>query len=401
MRATLTTALSSMLAVQTMTSMAVFTVAVFAPAAAADIGVDATYIGAFTSIAYSVAMVAGLAAGALVARYGAVRVCQLTMLCVAAGMAAIVLASPVAAVVCAVFIGMAYGPGSPASAHVLTGVSSPGRRPLIFSVRQTGVPLGGLLAGAAVPSLVVLFGWKGAALAVGAVALAVLAAIQPAREAFDADRRPDLPLAVAGIAAPLKLLRADPMLRALAAAGFAYAGCQMSVAAFFVLYLTDALGMPLIQAGLVLAVVQAGGIAGRLFWGALSGSMISARAVLAGLGVMMAASLGATEVLTADWPPALLTILALALGASSFGWNGVYLSEVVSRAPAGAIGQATGAVQFVMFAGVVVMPPGFGALVAFTDSYTIAFLAVAAVALGTGVALMHAYKAAPGPAVRT
>ena len=62
MRATLTTALSSMLAVQTMTSMAVFTVAVFAPAAAADIGVDATTIGAFMSIAYTVAMVAGLAA---------------------------------------------------------------------------------------------------------------------------------------------------------------------------------------------------------------------------------------------------------------------------------------------------------------------------------------------------
>ena len=115
MRATLTTALSSMLAVQTMTSMAVFTVAVFAPAAAADIGVDATYIGAFMSIAYSVAMVAGLAAGTLLARYGALRVCQLTMGCVAAGMTAIVFASPLAAVACAVFIGMAYGPGHPAS----------------------------------------------------------------------------------------------------------------------------------------------------------------------------------------------------------------------------------------------------------------------------------------------
>ncbi len=391
MRATLTTALSSMLAVQTMTSMAVFTIAVFAPAAAADIGVDATYIGAFMSIAYSVAMVAGLAAGTLLARYGALRVSQLTMLCVAAGMAAIVLASPLAAVACAVFIGMAYGPGSPTSAHVLTGVSSPRRRPLIFSIRQTGVPLGGLLAGAAVPAIVVLFGWRGAALAVGGLALLVLAAVQPVRRAFDADRRPDLPLAVAGIAAPLKLLRADPMLRALAAAGFAYAGCQTSVAAFFVLYLTDALGMPLIQAGLVLAVVQAGGIAGRLFWGALSGSVVSARAVLAGLGVMMAACLGAF--VTADWPPALLTILALGIGASSFGWNGVYLSEVASRAPEGNIGEATGAVQFVMFAGVVIVPPGFGALVAVTHSYSTAFLAVAAVALGTGLYLRHAYTA--------
>ena len=393
MRATLTTALSSMLAVQTMTSMAVFTVAVFAPAAAADIGVDATTIGAFMSIAYTVAMVAGLAAGTLLARYGALRVSQLTMLCVAAGMAAIVLASPLAAVACAVFIGMAYGPGNPASAHVLSRVSSPARRPLIFSIRQTGVPLGGLLAGAAVPSIVLLFGWRGAALAVGGLALVVLAAVQPVRNAFDADRRPDLPLAVAGMAAPLKLLRTDPMLRALAAAGFAYAGCQTSVAAFFVLYLTDALGMPLIRAGLVLAVVQAGGIAGRLLWGAVAGSVVSARAVLAGLGVMMAACLAATALLTPAWPPALLTILALALGVSSFGWNGVFLSEVASRAPEGAIGQATGAVQFVMFGGVVVMPPAFGVLVAVTHGYAAAFLAIAAVALGTGLYLRRAYTA--------
>ena len=393
MRATLTTALSSMLAVQTMTSMAVFTVAVFAPAAAADIGVDATTIGAFMSIAYTVAMVAGLAAGTLLARYGALRVSQLTMLCVAAGMAAIVLASPLAAVACAVFIGMAYGPGNPASAHVLSRVSSPARRPLIFSIRQTGVPLGGLLAGAAVPSIVLLFGWRGAALAVGGLALVVLAAVQPVRDAFDADRRPDLPLAVAGMAAPLKLLRTDPMLRALAAAGFAYAGCQTSVAAFFVLYLTDALAMPLIQAGLVLAVVQAGGIAGRLLWGAVAGSVVSARAVLAGLGVMMAACLAATALLTPAWPPALLTLLALAIGVSSFGWNGVFLSEVASRAPEGAIGQATGAVQFVMFGGVVVVPPAFGALVAVTHGYAAAFLAIAAVALGTGLYLRRAYTA--------
>ena len=67
---------------------------------------------------------------------------------------------------------------------------------------------------------------------------------------------------------------------------------------------------------------------------------------------------------------------------------------VASRAPEGAIGQATGAVQFVMFAGVVVVPPGFGVLVALTHSYATAFLAVAAVAMGTGLYLGKAYKAA-------
>ncbi len=46
-----------------------------------------------------------------------------------------------------------------------------------------------------------------------------------------------------------------------------------------------------------------------------------------------------------------------------------------------------------MFAGVVVVPPGFGALVAVTHSYATAFLAIAAVALGTGLYLGRAYTA--------
>ena len=157
-----------MLGVATMTSMSVFTVAVFAPAAAKDIGVDATYIGAFTGVVYLVAMGSGLISGALTDRYGAMRLSQATMLFTALGMAVFTFATPWAAVVSAIFLGLGYGPINPASAHVLMGVSTPRWRPLMFSIKQTGVPLGGLLAGALVPWLVVELGWREAALIVGA-----------------------------------------------------------------------------------------------------------------------------------------------------------------------------------------------------------------------------------------
>lgn len=383
-----TFAVSSMLGVTTMTSMSVFTVAVFAPEAAREIGVDPTYIGVFTAVVYMAAMGSGLATSSFIARYGAIRVCQATMLLSAAGMAAITLASPWAAVVCALLLGLGYGPINPASAHVLMKVTSPKWRPLIFSIKQTGVTLGGLAAGVIVPLLVISIGWKGAAFFVGAVSLAIMAAIQPIRQAVDADRRADERLAF-GLAASLGLILDHAQLRKLAVTGFAFAGCQVSVGAFFVVYLTESLAMPLVQAGLIFATVQGGGIFGRIFWGMVSDRAISSRWVLAGLGILIALSVSGLNMMNEDWPFIALAALGATVGLCSFGWNGVYLSEVARLAPDGKAGEATGSVQFIMYGGVVFVPPAFGAIVALMHSYTVAFLLVAALAGAAGLYMMH------------
>ena len=66
--------------IQTLAATAMFGVSVVAPAAAPDIGVEATHVGTFTAIAYGSGLVAGLITGALADRYGAIRVSQLTMI---------------------------------------------------------------------------------------------------------------------------------------------------------------------------------------------------------------------------------------------------------------------------------------------------------------------------------
>lgn len=378
-------AVSSMLGVTTMTSMSVFTVAVFAPAAAKDIGVEATTIGAFTSIVYLIAMGSGLVSSAMTDRYGAIRVCQATMLFAALGMAAFTIATPWAAVLAAVLLGMGYGPVNPVSAQVLMGVSTPRWRPLMFSIKQTGVTLGGLLAGALVPWLVVEMGWRAAALAVGAGAVLLLVAMQPLRQAFDGDRRAVAAPPGLGMAALVRLAFAHRALRRLAAVGFAYAGCQVSVGAFFVVYMTEALGFPLLEAGAVFAVMQGGGIFGRLFWGAVSDRVAPARWVLAGLGLLMAACVIGLTAATADWPFWALAALGAGVGLSNFGWNGVYLAEVARLAPDGRVAEATGSVQFIMYGGVMAVPPLFGAGVVLLGGYTAPFLAVAGLAAAAGL----------------
>ncbi len=378
----------AMLAVLTMGSMANFTVAVVAPEAAPDIGVAATYIGVFTSIVYIFAMLSGTITGTFIFRYGAVRVCQFTMLAAAAGMVAIALASPLMAVVSAVLLGLAYGPFNPASAHVLNEVATARSRPLIFSIKQTGVPLGGGLAGAMVPLLVVVFGWQVATLTVGAIALTVMVLVQPLRRTFDADRKPNWPLRSASVIAPLRLVFADRKLRKFSIAGFAYSGCQVSVGAFFVVYLAQALTMSLVQAGLVFACVQAGGIFGRIFWGVIADRWLSTRMLLVALGLLIAICLVTTASFTTNWPLAVIMAVGFVLGASSFGWVGIYLSEIAKLAPEGKVGEATGGTQFIYFGGVVIVPPCFGALVNLTGSYMFAFLAIAALAIVNSFYLM-------------
>jgi hypothetical protein len=52
---------------------------------------------------------------------------------------------------------------------------------LTFSIKQTGVPAGGAIAGALVPALILAFGWRASAIAIGVGCLALALAIEPWR----------------------------------------------------------------------------------------------------------------------------------------------------------------------------------------------------------------------------
>ena len=76
------------LAVQALTSMAMIAPSVMAPVAAPELGVSPQGIGWFVALEYLFGMVSGLACGALIGRYGPLRVCQISVCLAAAGLAA-------------------------------------------------------------------------------------------------------------------------------------------------------------------------------------------------------------------------------------------------------------------------------------------------------------------------
>ncbi len=370
------------LAIQALVSMASLAVPAMAPAVAAALRVSPTLVGAYVACVYVGAVLASLASGPMVLRFGAIRVSQAGLLLCALGLALLALVSSVpAAVAAAVLVGLGYGPITPASSHLLAKTTPAHRASLVFSVKQTGVPLGGVMAGALVPPLVLAGGASTALLATAAGCLACAALAQPLRAALDADRQPGRRLNVSSLAGPLHLVVSQPELRRLASFSFVFSTVQMCLASFLVTYLHETLGLGLVAAGAALAVAQAGGVAGRVLWGYITDRWLDPRRMLAFLSALMAVSAAGTAALQVGVPWPVLLLLVIAFGASATGWNGVYLAEVARLSPPGMASAATGGALAVTFLGVVLGPVLFAALSGATGSYRAGYAALVLPAL--------------------
>ena len=386
-------------AIQAMVSMALLTLPAMAPAVARALAVPSTLVGAYVALCYFAAMLSSLVGGTLVRRLGAIRVSQLGLGLCAVGLALCALPWLPAVALGALCIGAGYGPITPASSHLLALTTPAHRMSLVFSIKQTGVPAGGMLAGALVPGLSLWLGWQGTLLAVAGVCALCAALAQPLRAALDADRQPAQPLALQALFKPIGMVLGQPSLRALAACSFLFSAVQVSTTAYMVTYLNESLGMTLLAAGAALSVSQLAGVVGRIAWGAVADRGVGPRNTLMLLATLMMAGSVLTALLQPQWPTLLIWAIVALLGASAIGWNGVYLATVARQAPPGQAGVATGGTLLFTFMGVVCGSPAFGALAGASGSYRIAFAALALpAALALGLLVWRAAQARREPA---
>ena len=383
-------ALVATLAIQMFTSLAATAPAVLAPELADDMGFTPKLIGVFVGLVYVGAMLASLASAGFIERYGAIRVSQVCVLLCGVGivMVGVLPASGAGLLVAAAFlIGLGYGPITPASSQILVRTTPPAQMALMFSIKQTGVPAGAALAGALLPVASLAMGWRAALVTVGIVGLGVAVAAQSTRRALDTDRMPGQAFSLSVIGARLRLLARSPRLAELALLGFGYAAVQVCLTSFLVVFLHGALRWSLVACGLALTVATMSGVIGRIVWGALADRALAPRRVLSLIGLLAGLCAIAMAYATPAWPTWIVLTVAALFGGTAIGWNGVQLSELARRAPAGSAGAITGASGFVTFAGVVVGPPLFATLAALTDGYRTGFLALATVSLASAAVL--------------
>lgn len=379
--------LLAMLSLQVVGAIATQTAPVLAPAAAADFGVPLAYIGIYTSISYAMSMLGGLLGGPLVLRIGSIGTAIVGCGLFLGGLAAFTVTVPAMGAVSAFLVGLGYGLVNPTSSHILARQSPPKRRAFVFSLKQTGVPIGGTATGILLPLIALTFGWRAAALAAGSLAILLALAMVPMRARFDGDRNPHQRIAIKGFVTPLLSILRERGLRAISIAGFAYASAQVCIITYLVVYLTHVIGLSLVDAGLAFAAFQAGGFAGRVGWGAIADWLIPTARLYALLGVLMCIGLSTAAAITADWPLGAICAVTFLIGTGVLGWNGIYLSEIARMAPGGRISETTGGAQFFMFFGPVVVPPLFGLLAETTD-YATAYLVIAAATVCSSLYLL-------------
>ena len=376
-----------MLATQTLATMAAYSLPAVAPAVARDLGVPGALVGVFISTVYGVGIVSAFLSPAFIARYGAVRVGQWVLASTLAMLAAAAAGSVASIALGAVLLGLTYGATAPASAHLLVPRTPPGVMNLVLSLRQIGVPLGGVLAGLAMVPLTLAVGWREALVWLAAPVAALLVLLQIPRERWDAGRDPARRIGGRHLTEPFALLAENAAFRRLAFASFVYSGLQLIFIAFMTVHLTSRAGFSLVAAGQALAVYQLSGAASRPVWGWLADRVSPARVLLAIQGLVMCGAAIVAGRFAPDWPQPLVLAVCAVAGATASGFTGIAYAEW-ARLGGGRRTEATGLGAGIMFTGVLTMPSAFSIAVAVSGDYPVPYAVAGLLAAAAGLLLL-------------
>ena len=298
------------------------------------------------------------------------------LLLLSIGLAARNLATLVALLVASAAV---YGIANPAANQALADLGDPRRRALLFGLKHAGIPSSTLLAGLAVPAVVVTAGWRTAYVAASLVAVVVLVLVPrtlPAPHPSEA-----LP---AGRALTVRELLAM-------AAGSAFATWGPIALSTFLVAAAVEQGFSPSAAGLLLFVGSGTSIAARVVAGEatdrLGGRGFAGMATMAGVGAVVFLTL----------PPAsgaAFAVLIVVAFATGWGWPGLMTFAVVN-ANAGTVAASSSITQAGVFVGAGVGPLLLGAIVGsfgFDAAWLVASGGLAASAAGVatvGVRTRH------------
>jgi MFS family permease len=385
-------ALGAMFFQQTFVALGRALPAVIAPAIITDLHLDAAWIGVYFGVMALSALISQLGCGSFIVRYGALRVSQIALLMLAVGMGLAALGTPLPLLLSAVIAGGGGAVSTPASSHLLSRCTSPRYLPLVFSIKQTAVPAGLLLAGMLGPLVTEWTGWRTTMLACGAACAILFVLLQPLRNRFDDDRVPTRSFRLSDFKSTLTVVLATPRLRALSFACLAFNGVQAVFTAYFVTYLTT-IGYTPVAAGFLFSVAVAVAVPGRILWGWIGSSFVSPSLVMAGLALGMAVSVALLAFSSAGWPALLVGLIACVLSATALSWHGVLLAETATASPEDMRGGVTGGVLSFGQVGALILPLVYSGFLDLTGSYGIGFIACGLPALLVGVQLLR--KRAP------
>jgi len=345
---------------------------------AGEFGVPAAAIGYQVGLAYLSAMLCTLYSGNVTAALGARGALVASMILAAAGSLATTAFTIYGLILGTVLLGLAHGLVNPPAAVLLSHAGKEGRRSFLFSIRQTGTPLGGLAVALITPWLAESFGWRAAGYALAFVAVVIGLCTWLIARGWDATSSTERRRFSLNPLKGLATVARSGKLRVLAFVAMCYAGVQVCLVTFLSPFLVKDIGLSLILAGWLVAMAQASGGFGRPFWGLIADLSASNLAIQRIIGIVAACSalvLATISEANSIW---LLCVLVAIFGATAVGWNGVFAAEVVRVSPRSETPQAMAGSLFFTFASAVILPAVFALIYETVNSYsaTIALLGV-------------------------
>jgi MFS family permease len=382
--------LVAMLVVQTAVSFLSRIPPTLAPTLGPRVGWPAESVGYLTALISGGSIFVLLLAAPLQRRLGSMRTLQIGMALGVAGALLCALPSAGALVVGSLIIGLSIGPPSTAGMDVLQRYAPPSHRNLLFSVKQAGVPLGGVAAGLLLPGAAQWLGLEGAILVAAALGAAALSAVQPWRRRVDAQRDRTLRLrwrhfgSMDALRRPLQTLVAMPGMRRMGIVGGCLATGQSTWFAFLVTYLVSQLGWSLVAAGGQFALMQTVSVLGRPLAGFASDRLRDGLRVLRWMAAASALTTLAFAFCTPAWPAWAVVTLSVLGGLTVASWNGVLFAEMARIAPRESLNEAMAGATLLLLIAYVMAAVLFSVVLAVGGGYRLAFVMVAAL---TSVAL--------------
>jgi MFS family permease len=350
------------------------------------------YVSATVSVGICWCLACG---GPMLDHHGPIRTLQLGLASI--GLGIIFLSQPVVGLgfLGALLVGLGLAPNNPAGSTMLMRTAPARHRNLIFSIRQAGVPLGGVIAGVTVAPMVIGFGFASTAWVIAAIVGLILLIVQPFQKRLDAERGRANPAWVRTFLSPsalrksARIIRSHPSLPLITGIGISFSISQASVQAFTATYLVTQRAKDLAEAGYFVAILLAASTVARIALGWLADRWRRGPLLLCLL--LLAASLAlALMVWSAAAPPWVLYGCVAFVGATSLGWNGIYMAELARLAPPELIGDVTSAANLFGFAGSLCGPLIFALIARQTGSFDWPYLLVAAQLMAFGIfALWH------------
>ena len=383
-RVILTVATAAMLVQQAFAYVCQIVMPVLADRLADDFDISPAWLGLYLFIQNVMSIITAIGCGSFILRYGPLRISQVALLLMGASLMVVAAGQLWLYPLGAILLGGAAA-STPASSHILARVCPPRLAPVIFSVKQTGVPVGALIGGLLIPFLLglvfysatlgttVRLGAYGAAAITAFVIFVVAISLQPIRAHFDSERDPKQKISFGDMRATLTMVLQNPELRDLSFVAFAFGGLQSLFSGFFILFMIDGLNYSAVEAGTVFAIASFTAIWARILWGVLSGGMVPARWIFAGLGLF--GGIAAVLITQFDFTSTLNGIIAVAIlfNITAISWHGILLSETARLAPEGQVGGVTGGVLSFTSIAMMIYPALYGLILAATGSYQIGF----------------------------